>query len=115
MRLVSVRAALLSLAGCMLLAACSKAAPEGPGEAEIQAAARAHLLQQLAQSGVQGEERAAYAATTFSPGARCVAGANAVYTCQLEATMALPGEAPTTQPMPLELVQRDGKWQVVAP
>lgn len=29
--------------------------------------------------------------------------------------MALPGEAATTQPMPLELVQRDGKWQVVAP
>ena len=97
------------------LTACAGATSEGPTDAELQAAARAHYQQQLAQSGVQGTERAAYEAATFAPGARCVKGANEVYTCETEVTMTLPGESPVTQPAVIEVVKRDGKWQAVTP
>jgi Flp pilus assembly protein TadD len=97
------------------LAACTGATSEGPTDTELQAAARAHYQQQIAQSGLEGAERAAYEAATFAPGARCVRGANDVYTCETEVTMTLPGESPMTQPAVIEVVKRDGEWQTVAP
>lgn len=114
MHSISLRAALV-LACVTWLTACGSAAPEGPSDTELQAAARAHYRQQVAQSGVEGAERAAYEAATFAPGARCVKGANDVYTCEMEVTMTLPGESPVTQPTVIEVTKRDGTWQAATP
>ena len=103
---------IVAFACTTMLVACAGSTPEGPTDTDVHGAARAHVLQQVTASGIQGEERAAYEAATFSSGARCVPGAKEVYTCELEVTMALPGEDQVTQPLVIELVRRDGAWRV---